>query len=146
MRISIGCDHAARSLKLEIVEHLKQKNIIVIDQGTHTDESTDYPIYAKRVSKDIQDNKADFGILICGTGVGMSIAANKQKGIRAVVTSDTFSARASREHNNANVLCFGARVVGSGLAKQIVDEFLSTTYEGGRHDNRVLMLKMEGEK
>lgn len=146
MRISIGCDHAARSLKLEVIKHLKSLNIEVIDQGTFDDESTDYPIYANRVSSDIKNKKADLGILICGTGVGMSIAANKHEGIRAVVTSDTFSAKAAREHNNANVLCFGARVVGTGLALQIVDEFLNASYQGGRHDKRVAMLKIEGEK
>ena len=140
MKIAIGCDHAALTLKNEVIEHLKKNNYDVTDVGTFTEESTHYPIYASKVSAMVQNKEADFGILICGTGVGMGIAANKHKDIRAVVCSDTFSARASKQHNDSNILCFGARVVGSELAFDIVDSFLNAEYQGGRHQIRVDML------
>lgn len=137
MKISIGCDHVAIELKNYIIEHLKKKNYEVIDVGTFNPERTDYPIYARTVCENIQTKKSDKGILVCGTGVGMSIAANKFRGIRAVVCSDTFSARASVEHNNTNILCIGARVVGSELALEIVDAWLNATYQGERHQKRI---------
>lgn len=140
MKIAIGCDHTAVDLKLSVIKHLESKGIDVFDVGTHDQTRTHYPIYADLVSKKVQKKEVDEGILICGTGVGMSIAANKHHGIRAVVCSDTFSAHASKEHNNANVLCFGARVVGAALANDIVDSFLNASYEGGRHQTRVDML------
>lgn len=140
MRIAIGSDHTAVDLKKEIIDFLDTKNIEVIDLGPSSKERTDYPLYAHEVCKLVQQNSVDYGILICGTGVGMSIAANKHKGIRAVVCSDTFTAKASKQHNDSNVLCFGARVVGTELAKDIVDSFLNAEYEGGRHQNRVDML------
>ncbi len=140
MKIAIGSDHTAVDLKSEIIDFLNSKNIEVIDCGPVTKERTHYPIFAHKVCELIQEEKVDYGVLICGTGVGMSIAANKHKGIRAVVCSDTFSAKASKQHNDSNVVCFGARVVGNELAKDIVDSFLNATYEGGRHQQRVDML------
>lgn len=141
MTYSIGCDHTAVELKDEIKAHLESKGITVHDHGAFSKERTDYPLYAKAVAEDIQNAKADFGILICGTGIGMSMAANKFKGIRAAAVSESFSAQATREHNDANVLCFGARVVGVGLAKTIVDAFVAASYEGGRHQKRVDLIQ-----
>lgn len=140
MKIVIGSDHVAVELKQKVIDHLHKLNIETMDVGPHSTERTHYPIYAKEVCNVVQNKEADYGILICGTGVGMSIAANKHEGIRAVVCSDTFSAKASKQHNDANVLCFGARVVGDELAYDIVDSFLNNTYEGGRHQIRVDML------
>ncbi|XMB72893.1 ribose 5-phosphate isomerase B [Mycoplasmatota bacterium WC30] len=140
MKIAIGCDHVAVTLKNEVIEHLKKNNYDVVDVGTYTEERAHYPVYAAKVSVMVQNKEADYGILICGTGVGMSIAANKHKGIRAVVCSDTFSAKASKQHNDSNVLCFGARVVGNELAFDIVDSFLNAEYQGERHQIRVDML------
>lgn len=140
MKISIGCDHVAVDLKLYVIEHLKSKNIEVIDVGTYDKNRTDYPLYAKEVAKNIQNNVTEKAILICGTGVGMSIAANKFKGIRAVVCSEPYSAKASVEHNNTNVLCFGARVVGSEVAINIVDAWLEANYHGDRHQKRIDMI------
>lgn len=140
-RIVIGCDHAAPYLKNVVKAHLESRGFTVIDVGTHTTDSVDYPIYAHAACKKIQDGEADLGILICGTGVGMSLVANKHKGIRAACCSDTFSAKLTREHNNANVLCFGQRVVGEGLAVMLVDAFLDAEYaNGGNHLRRVSMI------
>jgi ribose 5-phosphate isomerase B len=141
MKIAIGCDHVALELKNLVIEHLKANNHEVLDVGPYTSERTHYPIYAHKVCEAILNKEADEGILICGTGVGMSIAANKHKGIRAVVCSDTFSPRLSKQHNNSNIVCFGARVVGYELAFDIVDNFINATYEGGRHQERVEMLE-----
>ena len=140
MKLAIGCDHAALELKNNVIIYLKENKYDVIDVGTYTEESTSYPIYAHKVCEEVQNINVDYGILICGTGIGMSIAANKHKGIRAVACSDAFSAKASKQHNDSNVLCFGARVVGKGLAFEIVDAFLNSKYEGGRHQKRVDML------
>ncbi len=139
-KITIGCDHAGYELKLQVIEHLKELGIEVIDVGTDSTASCDYPVYAHKLCKNIQDGVTELGILICGTGIGMSMVANKHKGIRAAVCSDTFSARLTRQHNNANVLCFGARVVGMGVAFDLVDAFLSAEYEGGKHAKRVGMI------
>ena len=139
-KIVIGCDHAAYDLKLKVIAHLNVQGIETEDVGTHSTESCDYPNYADALCKKITSGEYERGILICGTGIGMSIAANKHKGIRAACCSDTFSARLTREHNDANVLCFGARVVGEGLAYDLVDLFVSTDYEGGKHARRVAML------
>ena len=139
-KIVIGCDHAAYDLKLKVITHLNAQGIETEDVGTHSTESCDYPNYADALCKKITSGEYERGILICGTGIGMSIAANKHKGIRAACCSDTFSARLTREHNDANVLCFGARVVGEGLAYDLVDLFVSTDYEGGKHARRVAML------
>lgn len=138
--ILIGCDHAAYDLKLLVIEHLKQMGYEPIDVGTHSNESCDYPLFAHRVCMGIREGKAALGILICGTGIGMSLVANKYKGIRAACCSDSFSARLTREHNDANVLCFGARVVGMGLAFDLVDNFLTATYMGDKHARRVAMI------
>ena len=141
MKIVIGCDHAGFSLKETVINHLTKRGDTVLDAGTHSSESCHYPVYAKAVCQAVLSGEAELGILICGTGVGMSIAANKHKGIRAACCSDTFSAQMTREHNNANVLCFGERVVGAGLALQLVDAFLNASYlNNGNHVTRVAML------
>lgn len=135
--IAFGCDHVGFILKQEIVQHLAQRGIAVIDKGAWSSERTDYPRYASAVAQAVVDGEADGGILICGTGVGISITANKFAGIRAVVCSEPYSARLSRQHNDTNVLAFGSRVVGLELAKMIVDAWLDATFEGGRHQKRV---------
>ncbi|MBQ9760377.1 MAG: ribose 5-phosphate isomerase B [Clostridia bacterium] len=139
-KITIGCDHAACELKAQVIEHLAERGIECIDVGTYSSDSCNYPDYAHALCKNIQDGVTELGILICGTGIGMSMAANKHRGIRAAVCSDTFSARLTREHNNANVLCFGARVVGMGLAFDLVDNFIDADFEGGKHQKRVDMI------
>jgi len=136
-KITIGCDHAGYELKLKVINHLKGRGIEVIDVGTHSTDSCDYPNIAHAVCKNIQDGVTELGILICGTGIGMSMAANKHRGIRAAACSDTFSARLTRVHNDANVLCFGERVVGMGLAIDLVDNFIDAEFEGGKHQKRV---------
>jgi ribose 5-phosphate isomerase B len=138
--IVIGCDHAACDLKAKVIEYVKQKGFDVIDVGTYTSDSCNYPDYAHAACVKIQGGQASLGILICGTGIGMSMAANKHRGIRAAVCSDTFSARMTRLHNDANVLCFGARVVGEGLALDLVDAFLDAEFMGDKHQKRVEML------
>jgi ribose 5-phosphate isomerase B len=140
MKLAIGCDHVAVELKKIMIDHFEENGHEVIDVGTNSTERTHYPIYANLVCNLVQKKEVDKGILICGTGIGMSIAANKHRGIRAVACSDTFSAKASREHNDTNVLCFGSRVVGQGLACDIADTFLGAEFEGGRHQIRVDML------
>ena len=140
MKIAIGSDHTAVDLKDEIMQHLKKQHIDVVDCGPSSKERTHYPIFADKVCTLIQEKQVDQGILICGTGVGMSIAANKHQGIRACVCSDTFSAKASKQHNDSQIICFGSRVVGPELAKDIVDAFIYARYEGGRHQIRVDML------
>lgn len=139
-KITIGCDHAGYELKLKVAEHLRERGIEVVDVGTDSTASCDYPAFAHAVCKNIQDGVTEFGILICGTGIGMSMAANKHRGIRAAACSDTFSARLTRTHNNANVLCFGERVVGMGLAFDLVDAFIDAEFEGGKHQRRVDMI------
>ena len=136
-KITIGCDHAGYELKLKVIDHLKSRGIEVIDVGTHSTDSCDYPNIAHAVCKKIQDGVTELGILVCGTGIGMSMAANKHRGIRAAACSDTFSARLTRVHNDANVLCFGERVVGMGLAIDLVDNFIDAEFEGGKHQKRV---------
>ena len=134
--IAIGSDHAAADLRRIVKEYLEDQELPYIDCGT--DESpSDYPVIGKAVCKKIQDGEADMGILLCGTGIGMSMAANKIKGIRAAAASDCFSVRYTRLHNDANILCMGERVVGQGLALELVDIFLTTGFEGGRHQRRV---------
>lgn len=139
-KITIGCDHAAYDLKLLVIDHLKERGYEVIDVGTDSTASCDYPKFAHAVCKNVQDGVTELGILICGTGIGMSMAANKHRGIRAAACSDTFSARLTRQHNDANVLCIGARVVGMGLAFDLVDNFLDAEFEGGKHQRRVDMI------
>ena len=148
MRIATGSDHAGLKLKLELVSHLTGLGHEVEDLGTHTESSCDYPDFAAAVGARVAAGDADFGLLVCGTGVGMSIAANKVAGVRAAVVSDTFSAHATRQHNDANVLCLGERVVGGGLARDILDAWLGARFEGGRHQRRVdkiTALEAQGE-
>lgn len=137
IRIAIGSDHGGFKLKQKVIEFLRGKNIPFKDIGTFDEESCNYPDIAKLVSKEVISGSFDRGILICGTGIGVSITANKIKGIRAALCSETFSARMSREHNDANVLCLGQRVTGEGLALDIVDIWLKAEFEGGRHKIRV---------
>lgn len=137
MNIALGSDHAGLPLKKEIIKHLEGKGIEIQDFGTFTEDSCDYPDYAIKVAEEVAAKRFDFGILVCGTGIGISIAANKVPGIRAALCGDTFSAHACRQHNDANILALGQRVVGVGLALDIVDNFLSAKYEGGRHQKRV---------
>ncbi len=148
MKIVIGCDHAATELKETVKAHLNELGYETVDVGTYTSDSCHYPVYAHAACQKILDGECEMGILICGTGIGMSMAANKHKGIRAACCSDTFSARLTREHNDANMLCFGARVVGAGLALDLVDAFLSAEYlNNGNHVVRVGMLTdIENEK
>ena len=136
-RIVMGSDHAGLSLKLKVKAHLEARGFEVTDVGTHAPESCNYTVYADALCKTLTAGEADLGILVCGTGTGMSIAANKHKGIRAACCENTFSARMTRMHNDANVLCFGERVIGYGLACDMVDLFVDTPFEGGRHQARV---------
>lgn len=140
MKIGIGNDHSAVDMKNEIVEFLKEKGYEVVNYGTDSYESCHYPIYGEKTARAVAANEVDLGILICGTGVGISLAANKVKGIRAVVCSEPYSARLSRQHNNTNILAFGARVIGAELAKMIVEEWLNAEFQGGRHQDRVNMI------
>ena len=135
--IALGCDHGGFDLMQEVMAHLDQRGIAYKNFGTFTKDSCDYPEYAKLVANAVVDGTCEKGILICGTGIGISIAANKMKGIRCCVCSDTFSAKYTRLHNDANVLSMGGRVVGPGLACDMVDLFLETEFEGGRHARRV---------
>jgi len=135
--IAIACDHGAVELKKEITEYLKKESIPYKDFGTYGTAACDYADFAIPAAEAVAKGEYKYGILLCGTGVGMSIAANKVRGIRAAVVTDEFSARATRAHNNANVLCMGARVVGSGLAVSILDTFLNTPFDGGRHATRI---------
>ena len=140
MRIGIGNDHSALELKAEIIEFVEAMGHEIVDYGTKTTDSCDYPVYGEAVGCAVVNKEVDLGILICGTGLGISMAANKVKGVRAAVCSEPFTAKMSRAHNNANIIAFGARVVGAELAKMIVDAFLNTEFEGGRHQRRVDML------
>ena len=137
MKIAIGCDHGAFRLKNEIIEFLNSENYEVKDFGTYSEESCDYPDIALPVAEAVVNKEYDVGILVCGTGIGIGIAANKVPGVRAALCSDTFSAHATREHNNANILTMGQRVVGTGLALDIVKTFLNTEFEGERHQKRI---------
>ncbi|MFM9277469.1 ribose 5-phosphate isomerase B [Paenibacillus jiagnxiensis] len=140
MKIAIGSDHVAVEMKSVISAYLEELGHEVVDYGPQTSERTDYPKYGKLVAEAVAGKQADAGILICGTGVGISISANKVKGIRAVVCSEPYSAKLSKEHNNTNILAFGARVVGSELAKMIVKSWLDAEFEGGRHADRIHMI------
>ena len=140
MKIAIGNDHVAVEMKKEIKEYLESMGHEVVDVGTNSSERFDYPVSGYKVGKMVASGEADLGILICGTGVGISLAANKVHGVRACVCSDPYTARLSRQHNNSNVLAFGARVIGIELAKMIVDEWLQAEFQGGRHQARIDML------
>ena len=141
MKIAIANDHSAVEMKQVIREHVAAKGYEVIDFGTKSGESCDYPLYGEKVGRAVVSGEADYGIAICGTGIGIGIAAGKVKGVRVCTCSEPYSARLSRMHNNTNVLTFGARVVGTEMAKMIVDEWLDNTYEGGRHERRVAQLR-----
>ena len=136
-KIAIGCDHAGFAIKGAVIEHIKERGYEPVDVGTYSKDSCHYPVYAEAVCDKILGGECELGILVCGTGVGMSMAANKHKGIRAACCSDTFSARLTRMHNDANVLCFGERVVGYGLACDLVDNFINAEFEGMQHADRV---------
>ncbi len=135
--IAIGSDHGGYELKQEIMAHLKERGLEYKDYGCYSTESCDYPIYGKAVAEAVAGGECDRGILICGTGIGISISANKVKGIRAALCGDCFSAEMTRRHNDANILALGGRVVGPGLALLIVDKFLDTPFDGGRHARRI---------
>ena len=137
MKIAIANDHTAIEMKQHIVAHLEARGFEVLNLGTDTEERVDYPIYGKRVADAIVGGEADLGVLICGTGIGISLAANKVKGIRAAAVSEHFSAKYTRLHNNSNVICLGGRVIGVGTALELVDLFVDTEFEGGRHETRV---------
>ena len=142
--IAIGSDHGGFSLKIEVMKHLDELGLEYKDFGTYTTDSCDYPIYGEAVAKAVASGECEKGIIICGTGIGISIAANKVKGIRAALCGDCFSAEMTRRHNDANILAMGERVLGPGLALKIVDTFLETPFEGGRHARRVdLISKLE---
>lgn len=140
MKIAIASDHAGFHLKKEVIKHLEEKGYEFKDFGAFTEASCDYPDFALKVAEEVAAKNYDYGILICGTGIGISIAANKVPGIRAALCSDTFSAHACREHNDANILAMGARVVGVGLALDIVDSFLSANFMGDKHLRRIIKI------
>ncbi len=139
--IAVACDHGGFELKQEILKYLNEKEIPYIDFGCDSTQAVDYPVYARKVVHAILDGKCDKGVLICGTGIGISITANRYRGIRAALCSDCFSAEATRQHNDANILAMGGRVVGPGLAVKILDTFLNTPFsEGERHKNRIRLI------
>ncbi len=137
MKIALGCDHGGFEHKNAIKDHLKQNGFEVLDFGIYENVSVDYPDIASKVCQSIQKGECQLGILVCGTGIGMSLAANKFKGIRAAALSEHFSAKYTRLHNNSNVLCLGGRVIGVGTALELVDLFVNTEFEGGRHQTRI---------
>lgn len=140
MRIAIGSDHAGYELKLQLAEALRAEGHQVSDLGCHSSERTDYPLYGQAVGIAVARHEAERGILICGSGIGISIAANRVPGVRAALVHEPMSARLARQHNDANVLCMGARLVGPDMARELVRVFLTTPFEGGRHAERVTML------
>lgn len=141
MKIAIGCDHGGLEHKNAIKEHLEARGFEVVDSGIYEQVSVDYPDIARKVSADIVSGKCERGILVCGTGIGMSIAANKIKGIRAAACSEHFSAKYTRLHNDSNIICLGGRVIGVGTAIELADIFVDTEFEGGRHETRVNKIK-----
>ncbi len=144
---AIGSDHGGYALKQEIMKHLSERGIAYRDYGTYSEESCDYPDYGEAVGRAVASGECERGIVVCGTGIGISIAANKVRGVRCALCGDCFSAQMAREHNDANVLALGARVLGAGLALKIVDTFLDSAFAGGRHERRVakLMAIEDGE-
>ncbi len=145
MKLGIGNDHAAYNLKLEIKKYLEEKGHEVVDYGCHSTERANYPEFGEAVGRAVASGEVEGGVLICGTGIGISMAANKVNGVRAAVVSEPVSARLTKEHNNANIIAFGERIVGVELAKGIVDAWLNAEFQGGRHAERVDML-MDIEK
>ena len=147
MKIAIGSDHAAYEFKLDLLKYLDELGVEYEDLGSHSAQRTDYPIWGEAVAKKVASGEFDKGMLFCGTGVGISISANKVRGIRAVVCSEPYSAKLSRNHNDTNILCMGARVVGPDLARMIIKEWLEADFEGGRHKGRVdLISKIEASQ
>lgn len=146
MKIAIGCDHGGFVLKPSVLEVLKEKNIEVIDFGTNSEESVDYPDFGLAVAEAVSSGACDAGILMCGTGIGIGISANKVKGIRCAHVTDVFSAKATKEHNNANIIALGGRISSPELAKEMVKVWLEATYQGGRHQNRIDKIAMIEEK
>ncbi len=140
MKISIGSDHGGFALKQKIAKHLISKGYEIVDVGTNDENSCDYPIYGEKAALEVTNGNCECGIVICGTGIGISLAANKVKGIRCALAGDCFSAKMAKMHNNANMLAIGARVTGESLALQIVDEYLNATFEAGRHERRVSLI------
>jgi len=146
MKIAIGNDHAAVEMKLAIKAHLEERGIEVLDMGCHTSESCDYPDYASKAAKAVARGECERGVVVCGTGIGVSITANKVDGIRCALVHDVFSAKATRAHNDTNMLAMGQRVIGEGLAVEVLNAWLHTEYEGGRHDLRIQkMMALEEE-
>jgi len=141
LKVAIGCDHGGLDLKDTVKSVLIELGHEIDDQGCNSSESVDYPNFANAVSSLVKDGTCERGILICGTGIGMSMAANRIPGIRAALCHEMFSARMSREHNDANILCIGARVIGQGLAAEIVRTWMTTDFAGGRHQRRIEMFK-----
>jgi ribose 5-phosphate isomerase B len=137
MKIIVGCDHGGYELKEKVVPHLRSQSYEVEDVGTHSMESVDYPVYALKVARAIADGRADRGILICGSGIGMCMAANRVSGVRAIQISEPYAAKMSRRHNDSNILCLGGRFIGQDLAFEVVDTWLKEPFEGGRHQRRV---------
>lgn len=140
MKIGIANDHTALEIKKDIIAYLESKGHEIVDYGTDSTESTDYPIWGEKVANAVASGEVEKGIAICGTGLGISLACNKVNGIRACVCSEPYTAKYSRLHNNCNIICFGARVIGIEMAKMIVDEFFETEFEGGRHQRRIDMI------
>lgn len=146
MKVALGCDHGGFILKNEVLKHLEAKGFECKDFGAYSEESCDYPDISIKVAEAVARKEYDFGVLVCGTGIGISIAANKVPGVRAALCGDVFSAKATRNHNNANILALGQRVTGAGLALEIVDAFFDSKYEGGRHEKRIVKIASIEEK
>jgi ribose 5-phosphate isomerase B len=141
VNIALGSDHAGHQLRLVVADHLKSKGIVVQDLGVDSDESVDYPVYARKVCKALQDGQVSLGVLVCGSGQGMAISANKHKGIRAALCTSEELAKLAKEHNDANILCLGERIVEQEMALRIVDTFLESEFLGGRHAKRVKLIE-----
>ncbi len=140
-QVVIASDHAGLALKAELLEVFKARGVVFQDEGTFTGDSVDYPVFASKVARAVGKGEVPLGVLVCGTGIGMSIVANKHRGVRAALCSTEFEARMARAHNDANVLCLGQRVVGPGVARAILEAFLGQAFEGGRHERRVQQIK-----
>lgn len=140
MKIALGCDHGGLNIKNAVIEYLKAKNVEFTDFGCYTEESVDYPLYAYKVAKAVTENEDTLGILCCGTGIGISMAANKVKGIRAAVCTNEFMAEMTRRHNNSNIICMGGRIIDEDTAVKLADLFINTEFEGDRHTRRVDMI------
>ena len=138
--VAIGCDHGGLAIKNAVIDYMKKNGIEYHDYGCYTDESVDYPVYAYQVAQNVADGNAELGIICCGTGIGVSMAANKVKGIRAAVCTDEFCAEMTRRHNNANIMCMGGRVIDEDKAVKLASVFLNTPFDGGRHEKRVNMI------